>query len=308
MSKNSLAADAAPHPTARSVPPAHPPILETAGHLLEAYDVLFSDVWGVVHDGTLPFRDACEALVRFRDKGGTVVLVSNAPVPKHRVAHMLDLRGVPRAAWHDIVSSGAIALDHIAAQGYKEVYYIGPRDRDAAFFERATARAAPLEAAEAIVCTGLEDDVSETVETYRPLLERAIARGIPFVCANPDLVVDVGGRLYPCAGALGDLYERMGGSVYWAGKPHASAFGTAHSVAEGLRGTSLRPQQVLAIGDALRTDLAAAHNAGVDAIFITSGIHRDETMENGAISPAKLAKLFSDSAPPALAAMRELKW
>jgi HAD superfamily hydrolase (TIGR01459 family) len=308
MSKKSLPAEAAPFRSASSSRPLHPPILETAGHLLEAYDVLFSDVWGVVHDGHTPFEDACAALMRFRKKGGTVVLVSNAPVPKHRVARMLDLRGVPRSAWDDIVSSGAIALDHIEGQGYKEVCYIGPRDRDAAFFERATARPASVEAAEAIVCTGLEDDVTETVETYRPLLERALRRAIPFVCANPDLVVDVGGRLYPCAGALGDLYERMGGSVFWAGKPHASAFSTAHMVAEDLRGTALSPRQVLAIGDAVRTDLAAAQNAGIDAIFITSGIHRDETMENGAISPEKLARLFAENAPPALAAMRELKW
>ena len=74
-----------------------------------------------------------------------------------------------------------------------------------------TAERVALDEAEAILCTGLNDDRSETADDYRPLLEKARARNLPFVCANPDLVVDVGGRQYLCAGAIADLYERMDG-------------------------------------------------------------------------------------------------
>ncbi|MGZ5890109.1 MAG: TIGR01459 family HAD-type hydrolase, partial [Hyphomicrobium sp.] len=72
-----------------------PPILSRAGELLARYNVLFCDVWGVLHDGHRAFEDACDALLRFRREGGTVILVSNAPVPGERVAAMLDARGVP---------------------------------------------------------------------------------------------------------------------------------------------------------------------------------------------------------------------
>ncbi len=208
-----------------------PPILTRSGDLLARYDVLFCDVWGVVHDGLKAFPAACDALVTFRQNGGTVVLVSNAPVPKEQVAAMLVSRGVPRSTYDEIVSSGDIALAHVSAQKFGALHCIGPRDRDSALFSKLTARKTSLAEADAILCSGLTNDLTETAESYRPLLDAARARDLPFVCANPDLVVDVGGKLYLCAGAIADLYQHLGGSVYWAGKPHPNAYGTAQNVA-----------------------------------------------------------------------------
>ena len=102
-----------------------PPILDHAGALLARYDVLFCDVWGVVHNGLTAFKDACAALKKFRDNGGTVILVSNAPVPKARVEFMLKRCHVPEDTWDDIVSSGGIALTHITERGFKKLYCIG---------------------------------------------------------------------------------------------------------------------------------------------------------------------------------------
>jgi HAD superfamily hydrolase (TIGR01459 family) len=301
--------DMAGSPAAPSILTAPPPrILTRAQGLLEAYDVLYCDVWGVLHDGHKAFEAANDALLRFRDTGGTVVLVSNAPVPEERVRRMLDMRAVDPKAYDAIVSSGAIALAHIAEKKYRDVHFIGPRARDAAFFERATARHVPLEVAEAIVCTGLADDETETVETYRRLLERGCELGRPFVCANPDLVVDVGGKHYICAGALADAYEHLGGAVYWAGKPYASAYATALSEAQRIRDAEIAPSQILAVGDALRTDMKGAANAGIAALFVASGIHRDDVMHEGEIHPERLAALFKPGAPPALAAIAALKW
>lgn len=286
-----------------------PPIITHARDLLAGYDVVFCDVWGVVHDGIRANAGAMRALTSFRARGGTVILVSNAPVPPGRVAEMLDVRAVPRTAWDDIVSSGGIALRHVADQGYGAVACIGPRDRDAAFFERLTAREVSLEEAEALVCTGLEDDTRETVEDYRALLEGARARALPFVCANPDLVVDVGGELFLCAGAIAAAYETIGGSVYWAGKPHPVAFETALERAEALRGEPLGRERILAIGDALRTDLRAAEGMGIDGLFVASGIHRSEAMTGEAIDRDKLLHLLSrEAAPPVIAAMAWLDW
>lgn len=286
-----------------------PTILSGAGPLIENYDVLYCDVWGVVHDGVNAYRRATDALIRFRERGGTVILVTNAPVPKHRVEAMLEGRHVPPEVHDDIVSSGEIALKHMADKAYEAVHFIGPQARDAAFFQRAKARHVPLEDAEAIVCTGLIDDVNETAEDYRPLLEAARARNVPFVCANPDLVVEVGGRLFPCAGALADLYAHLGGPVFWAGKPHLSAYDTARAAAERIRGSATAPDRTLVIGDAVRTDIAGAARAGLDALFIAGGIHRKETMaEDGRIDADKLAALFGPDAPRAIAAMPHLAW
>jgi HAD superfamily hydrolase (TIGR01459 family) len=288
--------------------PMTPPILIHAGELLSRYDVLFCDVWGVVHDGLKAFPAACDALVRFRANGGTVVLVSNAPVPQEQVMAMLTTRAVPREAYDAIVSSGDIALAYVQAQRFGALHCIGPQDRDSALFSKLTARQTELAEADAILCSGLTNDLSETAESYLPLLEAARARNLPFVCANPDLVVDVGGKLYLCAGAIADVYTRIGGSVFWAGKPHPNAYGTALEVASRLRSDAILPHRILAIGDAVRTDLKAAQNAGVAALFVAGGIHRHDTMADGVIDPARLASLLGPGTPPALAATAYLAW
>lgn len=293
---------------ARSPANGPPPILANAGELLGRYDVLFCDVWGVVHNGLTAFEGACAALARFRTNGGTVILVSNAPVPKARVEFMLARCHVPTSAYDDIVSSGDIALTHLAERGFKKLYCIGPQERDSALFKALTARSVALQDAEAIICTGLTDDRNEKPDHYRPLLSQALQLKLPFVCANPDLVVDVGGALLYCAGALADIYQHLGGDVYWAGKPHLSAYETAHHKAEALRDSNVPRTKCLVIGDAVRTDLKGAENYGCDALFVASGIHRHETMEGATLSPAKLAALFKQGTPSALGAMTELRW
>ncbi len=285
-----------------------PPVLTSAGSLLARYNVLFCDVWGVVHDGVRAYPGATDALLKFRSRGGAVILVTNAPVPIHRVEAMLEARHVPPEAYDGIVSSGEIALAHMHEKKYGAVYFIGPRQRDAAFFEKAATKDVSLQKAEAVVCTGLNDDVNETVESYRDVLSQARARDLPFVCANPDLVVDVGGRLFLCAGALADAYAHMGGKVFWAGKPHASAYDAARAMAEHIRGSKVDTREILVIGDAVRTDLAGAKGAGLDALFIAGGIHRHDTMTGPMLDPEKLAKLFPGDGPTAIAAMAALAW
>lgn len=276
--------------------------------LADGYDVLLCDVWGVIHDGKRAFDASNDALTRFRGKGGTVVLVSNAPMPGDAVARLLDQLGVVRSAWDEIVTSGDISLRYITAHGYRRVYGIGPLPRDASFFDRLPGRTARIDDADCIACTGLVDDRRETAETYRPVLDVALRHGVPFVCANPDLAVHVGHELLPCAGAIADLYERMGGHVVWAGKPHASAYQTGLDVAARIRGAACDKKRVLGIGDAVRTDLAAARGAGVDGLFIASGLHRDEVMSGAQVDAAAAQRLLDDAGMSAIGAMRALVW
>jgi HAD superfamily hydrolase (TIGR01459 family) len=284
------------------------PIIEHAGPLLERYKVLFCDIWGVVHDGLTAYPGANDALPRFRRAGGTVVLVSNAPRPEPSVARLLDEKAVSRDAWDAIVSSGDIALRHIAQTGYQRLHRIGPGRRDEAFFDQLPGPDTPIDDADAIVCTGLNRDRAEQPEAYAPLLEQGLARRLPFVCANPDLAVHVGHDLLPCAGSIAAIYENMGGAVFWAGKPHRVADETALERAAALIGGPVARSTVLAIGDAVRTDIAAAAGAGVDALLIAGGLHRDELMSRGAIDRARLADLLKPPAPQPVAAMVHLAW
>jgi HAD superfamily hydrolase (TIGR01459 family) len=285
-----------------------PPIVANAGQLLARYQAVFCDVWGVVHNGRQAYAEAGDALVRFRSQGGTVILVSNAPVPADGVERVLEKTGVRRDAWDAIVSSGDIALAHIAAKGYRFLHRIGPASRDSKLFARLPGADTPLAEAEAIVCTGLVDETNQTVASYSALIDEGVARDLPFVCANPDLVVDVGEKRYLCAGSIAAEYEGRGGEVFWAGKPHPAAYAMAFERTLALRGKPIDRSRVLAIGDAVRTDLVAAKGAGVDALFIAAGIH-SEVLLGSSIDPGKLAQLFAPAgAPPAVAAMTHLRW
>ncbi|MEZ5842900.1 MAG: TIGR01459 family HAD-type hydrolase [Hyphomicrobiaceae bacterium] len=280
-----------------------PPIIESADALLARYDVVFCDVWGVVHDGRTAYVAGCAALARFRRRGGTVVLLTNAPRAADAVARILAEKHVPEEAWDAIVSSGEITRAHVADAGYQAVHHIGP-DRDLDLFEAIAARRVPLAEADALIATGLVDDRRETGEHYRAPLAPALDRGLELVCANPDLVVDVGGTMLPCAGAIATVYEAMGGPVYWAGKPHRPAYEMARACAQELRQAEVALDRILAIGDAVRTDLAGASNFGIDSLFIGQGIHRDEVLgADRRFRRDRLARLLSADAPRPVAAM-----
>ena len=275
-----------------------PPILASAGRLLERYDVLFCDIWGVVHNGVAAYPAAGEALAGYRRAGGTVVLLSNAPRGADAVACILDEKGVVRDAWDVIVTSGDLARSHIAERGYRRVHHIGPR-RDDDLFAAISAQRTGFDEAEALVVTGLNDDRRETGESYRALLTAAVARGMPLVCANPDLVVHVGSLELPCAGAVAAIHAALGGAVYWAGKPHRPVYERALVAACEARGADIAPGRVLAIGDAVRTDLAGAAGFGIDALFIAQGIHHGDVMVDGGIRPERLTALLAAHALPA---------
>src|SRR6266436_2849556 len=86
-----------------------PPFTSHFASLARGYDVALCDVWGVVHNGVAATAEACDALACFRNQGGTVVLITNAPRPGEIVARTtLERLGVPHAAYDGIVSSGDV--------------------------------------------------------------------------------------------------------------------------------------------------------------------------------------------------------
>jgi len=281
-------------------------IVSNAGPLLTEYDVLFCDVWGVVHNGVHAYEEGCAALSEFRKRGGTVILVSNAPRTANIVRTILDEKGVPDDIADAIVPSGDLARHFAHKQAVKNVHHIGP-DRDLDVFDGSGLQRVDLKEADAIFCTGLIRDREETGENYRKRLQPAAEQGLTLICANPDLVVDVGGTLYPCAGAIAKVYESLGGSVHWAGKPFAMAYEYSRQIASGLRGGNIDKSRILAIGDAVRTDIAGAAQFGIDSLFIGQGIHRDAIMPNGELDAAAMARVFAGQ-PKANAAMTTLRW
>lgn len=240
--------------------------------VLDRYDAIISDVWGVLHNGVVATPGAQQALAAARRAGKPVALLTNSPRLPPLVAQQLCDLGVIEPCYDALVSSGGVTRELLEREGAKPFFHIGPA-RDAGVFEGLLAQPAPLESAELVLCTGLFDDETETPEQYRPTLEAARARGLRLYCANPDLVVERGDRLIPCAGALADLYEKLGGSVIWVGKPKPLVYSRAREALEAVLSQPLATARVLCIGDAFRTDIAGANAEGHDVIMTLAGIH-----------------------------------
>ena len=286
---------------------ATPSFTERFSTLAGNYDVVLSDVWGVIHNGVAAFPEACEALSRFRAKGGSVALITNAPRPGAVVVKLLDRLAVPHDAYDAIVSSGDVTRAVMAARPGKAVFHIGP-ERDLPIFDGLGLRFVPYEAADYVVCTGLAHDEFETPEHYRELLTKIRARGLFMLCGNPDLVVERGNELLYCAGALADLYGTLGGEVFYAGKPHRPIYDLALTRIAGLRGAPAPLARVLAIGDSVRTDLKGASDFGIDCLFVTAGIHAEELGDRHNPDPAALTRIFAEAGIAPKAVTRRLMW
>ncbi len=254
--------------------------------LSSLYKVWLCDVWGVLHDGKTVFPKAAEALAKHRSNGGCVVLITNAPRPRHVIVPQMQRFGVPDGAWDDLVSSGDVTCELVRRRAGQNVFHLGPRE-DSELLEGLPVNWTGLEDAHAVLATGLNHDgrdggKAEQPEDYRPMLKDIAARGLPFICANPDRVVGVGGKLFPCAGALADICEAEGGVVEMAGKPYAPIYDVALQRAGEMLGREVQRSEVLAIGDGLPTDVEGAKCNDIAIHFITGGIHAADHAGNHA--------------------------
>ncbi|GGH11656.1 haloacid dehalogenase [Alsobacter metallidurans] len=285
-----------------------PEILSGVEGWIGRYDLILCDIWGVLHDGLKAHPGAGDALTRFRQAGGTVVLVSNAPRPALAVVPHLDQLGVVRSAWDGAVTSGDVTRAMLEERAGTAYYWLGP-DRDAPLFDGLSARQVPLEEAELIVCTGLLHDEHETPADYAALLAAAKARALPFVCANPDLVVERGQDLIYCAGALAQAYEEIGGETIYAGKPYPAVYAAARDIGASIRRERTPESRILAIGDALRTDIAGANQLGCDSLFVARGIHTHELgIADRPLHEEGLARLMATATVKPTAAIDKLAW
>ena len=290
------------------------PLVAGLSAIAPRYDVVFSDIWGVVHNGRESFAAATDALAAFRRGGGVVILITNAPRPNAPIRAQLDDLKVPREAYDSIVTSGDVTIGLIAARGAAPVHHIGP-PRDLSLFEAAASsspqarpRLVALDGAEYVLCTGLFDDEREVPGDYDATLQTMLARRLTLVCANPDLVVQRGDKLIYCAGAIAQRYEEMGGPAIYAGKPHAPIYAQALDLAGAMRRAPVDKTRVLAIGDAMHTDVAGAVRLGIDILFVSAGIHREDIHGSGQLAATALEQFWASHDLRPTAAIGDLLW
>jgi HAD superfamily hydrolase (TIGR01459 family) len=278
------------------------PILSSIAELAATTDAWIVDIWGVMHNGERAYQAAAEAARAFRMAGGTVVLLSNAPRPFQAVVpHMTGL-GVPAHAYDAGVTSGDVTRDMLKGWRGRRLLHIGP-ERDLSLFDDLDVTLAPPADAEAVLCSGLYNDDTETPADYAETLAALAARGVPMICANPDILVERGHKLIYCAGAVAAEYAARGGPVAYAGKPHLPVYERTLAEIARLRGMPVDKERVLCIGDGVETDLAGAHAAGLRAVFVASPIFAPS-----GLTPDLLGELFAKRPFAPVAAMTALAW
>jgi HAD superfamily hydrolase (TIGR01459 family) len=281
--------------------------MSSLGEIAGNYDAVLSDVWGVVHNGIAAHPSAVDALVRYRQGGGRVVLITNAPRPSPPIVGMLDDLGVPRDAYDAVVSSGDVTRTMLAAYRGQTLHYVGPPDENDGLFEGLDITLGSAEAASAVIVTDLDDD-DQTPDDYNDRITVWLTRKLPMICANPDRVVEHGDQLIYCGGALADLYEARGGMIKMAGKPYRPIYDEALKAAEKAAGRALDRSRILAIGDSVRTDAIGAANAGLDLLFVTGSIHAADLDAFGSPDPQAIRDLVAPSGARLREFMPRLAW
>lgn len=272
------------------------------------YEAILCDVWGVIRGGHDLVPAAIEALAKFREAGGAVVLVSNSPRRSSSLLNFLNELGgfePGQAPWDGAVTSGDATHALLSGFAPGPAYRLGP-DWDDALYAGTGLDFAPLEDARFVSATGLVDYETETVADYTDLLREAQLRRLPMVCANPDKIVQVGDRLLPCAGALAEAYEAMGGQVLYAGKPHPPIYDLAYTRLTQITGRAIAKDDMLAVGDGPETDILGAQQEGIDALFVAAGILGDRFADG--FDPAAAGRALTEHGVAARYSAMELVW
>ncbi|MEM9840381.1 MAG: TIGR01459 family HAD-type hydrolase [Pseudomonadota bacterium] len=275
------------------------------GEIAEGYDALLCDAWGVIHNGQWLYDGVAEALLNFRSKRGPVIILTNAPRLSGVIPGQLDRLGLPREAYDAVVTSGDATRQVMKDLSGKRFFRIGP-DKDDSLFDAIDLQMSDWDEAEAIFCSGPNDDQREKPDDYREMLTEAAARGMPMVCANPDIVVKFGDKLIYCAGAIGQLYEQLGGKVFLGGKPHPPIYELARTRIEEISGKPT--ERPLVVGDGIDTDIRGANDQGYDCVFVAEGIFSEAARENGVLSATKLEAALSERGRHAAYGMDNLVW
>jgi len=290
-----------------TAPLPNPTALKGLAEISNRYDVLLCDVWGVIHNGLENFPAACAALSRFRAEVGPVILISNAPRPNPPIIEQLATLNVPPAAWSQLVTSGDATRGLLGRLAPGPVWAIGP-ERDAILYDGLGLTFGTPDTAGFISVTGPYDDENDEPGDYRERFLSCVARGLPLICANPDLVVQRGDKLIYCGGALAQLYESLGGQVIMAGKPYAPIYEMALVAAADHLGRVPDLRRVLCVGDGLPTDIRGANARDLDVLFVASGIHGAETIGPDGLVMTVIQDLLRQDGLHATWAIADMVW
>ena len=239
--------------------------------VFDNYELLFIDLWGVVHNGIELHENAIHTLSKISEAKKDYILLTNAPRPNKTVKIFLEKLGLDKSMREKVFTSGEAALGYLKKNYINQKFYhIGPpRDFDL-FVDFKNEKTGDIDKSNYLLCTGLYDQHDQDLNFYKELLINSISKKM--ICTNPDLIVDRGKKREYCAGSVAMTFEKLGGEVIYFGKPYPEVYNQA---------TNNNKKKVIAIGDNLRTDIKGANNMNYDSLVITGGVHKKEFEKEG---------------------------
>ena len=250
--------------------------------IVSNYDILYIDLWGVVHNGIKLHEGAIGVLSKLSELKKNYVLLTNAPRPNETVKKFLEKLGMNSQQRDHVYTSGQAALKYLRKNFLNNFFYhIGPK-RDFDLFEDFKEnKKNEINNSDYFICTGMfEDDnekKNEDLNFYKKILEKHVDKHM--ICTNPDLIVDKGDKRELCAGSIALIFEKMGGSVTYFGKPYPEVYSQAIDYKE---------KKILCIGDNLNTDIKGANLLNFDSLIISDGIHKKEIEKSGIEKVSKM--------------------
>jgi len=256
--------------------------IEKFSEISDNYQVLICDLWGCLHDGKNSFDKALQALNTFREKNGLVVLVTNAPRPRPSVEKQINKLGINKSHYDFLLTSGELTSELLGTNHKNKikVFHIGITNKNSVFeniklYNRVLEiEIVTLADAEIIVCTEPFNPESDTLDNYNDILSEGIKRGLPFVCSNPDFVVDIGDKRELCAGSIADRYESLGGQTTYLGKPFSTIYERVYQFVSTR--IKLEKNKFLCVGDGINTDIKGAGFESLDSLLIIGGLLRND--------------------------------
>jgi HAD superfamily hydrolase (TIGR01459 family) len=279
-------------------------------NIIDRYDAFIIDLWGVIHNGRKPYPCALETLKNLKDLKKTTLLLSNSPRRVFASEEHLANMGLSRNLYTHIYTSG-----EDTHQGLKNrpdawhqklgnrLYHIGPEFHQLMYIDLPYEKVSSPDHADFLLATGAE---LPHINDYEATLQKGLDRGLPMLCANPDRVVVHDGQIILCCGGIAERYERLGGNVFYHGKPFPAVYQPVLTLLGGIP-----PSRILAIGDSLTTDIKGAQSNGIDGALVMGGIHHEALLPSGRMTPEAPQLLRNLSAHIGVTptyALPEMRW
>ncbi len=242
------------------------PIFGTAA-LTARYDAFLVDQFGVLRNGRDPYPGAAEALSALKAVGKTVIILSNSGKRASENSRRLAQLGFDPASWDVFLTSGEVAWRMLAKEdGTAKTCMLISRDGDTSAIDGlGLTRTDSGEDADVILLTASEGDLYP-LSHYEALLTPAARRNVPCLCTNPDKVMLTRDGTSFGAGRIAELYQELGGTVRWIGKPYPDMYSIARELA------GVPDGRICCVGDSIEHDIAGATEAGFASVLVTTGI------------------------------------